>query len=136
MIYGHLSISCPFYAGAQRWNSIPQYIKDARSIVAIRTSLKTHFLSWKRKKIQTHRFIEEQHPGPSRAFRGPGAKPRTEAPCERSEQNIFRSPPLDGIKENSGIILTFADKKHFEVLNPGGGGYFTLGKTGMCASFG
>ena len=28
------------------------------------------------------------------------------------------------------------ETKLFPVILPGGGGYFTLGKTGMCASFG
>ena len=34
-----------FYTGARAWNSIPQFINDARSVVALKKRLKTHFLS-------------------------------------------------------------------------------------------
>ena len=34
-----------FYTGARAWNSIPQFIKDARSAVVFKKRLKTHVLS-------------------------------------------------------------------------------------------
>ena len=36
--------------------------------------------------------------GPLRAFGDPGTKVQDEAPCERSEQKIFLSCPLDWLK--------------------------------------
>ena len=45
--FQRLSLECVkksfFYTGARAWNSIPQSIKDARSVVAFKKRLKTHF---------------------------------------------------------------------------------------------
>ena len=52
-----------FYTGARAWNSIPQSIKDARSVATLKKKTENSIFELKDKITLTHGFMEEQYLG-------------------------------------------------------------------------
>ena len=63
-------------------------------------------------------FLRSIQTGPPRAFRGPGAKLRIEASCERSEQKILSVTLSDWLKTHLGVFPAVGMSKFFNYEAP------------------